>query len=45
MHQIIAVLVLSAIALLTSACNTMEGMGKDVQKAGKSIERSADKHK
>lgn len=33
---------LSLIAL-TSACNTMEGVGKDVQKAGEWIEKKADK--
>jgi predicted small secreted protein len=29
-------------ALATSACNTVEGMGKDTQKAGQAIQRSAE---
>ncbi|MBT9612598.1 MAG: entericidin A/B family lipoprotein [Burkholderiales bacterium] len=28
-----------------SACNTMEGFGKDVSKVGDKIEKSAEKHK
>ena len=37
-------LVLFSIGVL-SACNTMAGAGKDVQKAGKAVERAADKAK
>ncbi len=37
------------IALLTlpllSACNTMEGLGQDIQKGGEKLEKSADKNK
>ncbi|MDH3210370.1 MAG: entericidin A/B family lipoprotein [Burkholderiaceae bacterium] len=29
--------------LLLAACNTMEGVGKDVQKAGEKIEDAAEK--
>lgn len=40
-------LTLSALALLgfagLTACNTMEGAGKDVQSAGEKIEHEADK--
>jgi entericidin B len=32
-------------AFLLGGCNTMEGVGKDVQAGGKKIERSADDHK
>ncbi|MEW6445215.1 MAG: entericidin A/B family lipoprotein [Pseudomonadota bacterium] len=32
-------------ALFLSACNTVEGIGKDVQKGGQAIERAADKAK
>ncbi len=28
-----------------AACNTMEGAGQDIQKAGSKIEKSADEHK
>ena len=31
-------------AFLLGACNTMEGVGKDVQAGGKKIEKEADKH-
>ena len=30
---------------LLAACNTMEGIGRDVEKAGDSLEDSASKHK
>lgn len=36
---------IAAIAFLTSACNTMQGMGKDVQAGGKKLEDSAEKNK
>jgi predicted small secreted protein len=29
-------------ALVLSACNTVEGAGKDVQSAGKAVENAAD---
>ena len=35
------VLILAAVAL--SACNTMAGMGQDIQKAGETIEGAAKK--
>jgi predicted small secreted protein len=35
-------LVIAALsALLLSSCNTMEGVGRDMQKAGSSLERNA----
>ncbi|QJR14671.1 entericidin A/B family lipoprotein [Usitatibacter palustris] len=36
-------LFLVAAALFMSACNTMEGVGKDVQKGGEAIEKAAKK--
>lgn len=30
---------------LLAACNTVEGFGQDVQKGGKSLERTADENK
>lgn len=36
---------LSSAVLLLSACNTMEGFGKDVQKVGGKIEQKADEKK
>lgn len=39
--KIAAALLLSSVIAL-SACNTVEGAGKDVQSAGKAVEKSAD---
>ncbi|QXL85698.1 entericidin A/B family lipoprotein [Comamonas sp. NLF-1-9] len=39
----IAVLVPLFFAVLLAGCNTVKGMGQDVQKAGNAIERAADK--
>lgn len=39
--KIIAAMLLSS-ALVLSACNTVEGAGKDVQSAGKAVENAAD---
>jgi len=39
-------LLLVVVAALTSVgCNTVEGMGKDIEKAGDSIENAAKKNK
>jgi len=32
-------------AFILSACNTMEGLGQDVQAGGKKIEKAADDHR
>ncbi|HZZ93230.1 MAG TPA: entericidin A/B family lipoprotein [Usitatibacter sp.] len=32
-------------ALALAGCNTVEGVGKDVKKAGETIEKAADRHK
>ena len=39
------ILSLIAILVAVSACNTMEGFGKDVKKGGEAIEKAADKNK
>ena len=39
------ILSLVAVLLAVSACNTMEGIGKDVKAGGAAIEKSADKNK
>ena len=41
MKPMIAVLIAAALTL--AGCNTMEGFGQDVQKAGSSIEKSGSK--
>ena len=32
-------------ALGLGACNTMQGLGKDIKKGGEAIEKSAERHK
>jgi predicted small secreted protein len=39
--KIIAAMLLSS-ALVLSACNTVEGAGRDVQSAGQAVEKAAD---
>ena len=39
--KIFITVLLGSVALLTSACHTMQGVGKDVQKGGEKIEKSA----
>lgn len=41
----ITTLALLATAVLVSACNTVEGVGKDVKSAGSEVEKTADKSK
>ena len=45
MNQWLAILVLAMGVFGLSACNTVEGFGKDLSKVGDKIEKSADKHK
>lgn len=40
MKKVLAVLV---VALVLAGCNTMEGLGKDVKKAGEAVEKAAKK--
>ena len=44
MKKLVSVLLLASIVLALSACNTIEGVGKDVQKAGEAVEDAADKN-
>ncbi len=39
--KLIALILAALGSLLLSSCNTMEGLGRDMQKAGNSMERSA----
>jgi entericidin A len=41
MKPLFAVLIVSVLAL--AGCNTMEGFGQDIQKAGESIEKAGSK--
>ncbi|WP_342708124.1 entericidin A/B family lipoprotein [Methylophaga sulfidovorans] len=45
MMKLVALLIPLTLTLFLSACNTMEGVGKDVESAGDAIEDSAAKHK
>ncbi|SFP80972.1 entericidin B [Nitrosomonas cryotolerans] len=42
MMRILSLIVTIVTVSYLSACNTMAGLGKDVQKGGKAIERSAE---
>jgi predicted small secreted protein len=44
MKKFTAALLLASMVLILSACNTMSGVGKDVQKAGEKVEEAADKN-
>ena len=39
--KLIALFIAALTAAVLSSCNTMEGVGRDMQKAGSSIERTA----
>ena len=41
----LALAVIASTVLTTIGCNTMEGAGKDTQKAGEAIENTADRNK
>jgi predicted small secreted protein len=45
MNKLVAMLSLVALAMLTAACNTVEGVGKDVKATGDAIEKAAQKSK
>jgi len=39
--KLIPAVVVLAVSMLLAACNTVEGVGKDIQSGGKAIERAA----
>ena len=41
--KLVTFLAVLAMAIAGAGCNTVKGAGKDVQKAGKAVERAADK--
>jgi predicted small secreted protein len=45
LRKFAALLALAAIAAAATACNTIEGAGKDIKAAGGAIEKSASKTK
>lgn len=42
MKKLTAIVVGVVLAVVMSGCETMKGAGKDIQKAGESIEKAAD---
>ncbi len=42
---ILTLAALCSVAAITTACNTMEGAGRDIERVGEKIENSAQKHK
>jgi len=38
------IVMFALLAFVLSACNTVQGFGKDVQKVGNSMEKAASKH-
>jgi predicted small secreted protein len=45
LEKIAALITLAGFALVVAGCNTVEGLGQDVQAGGKAIEKAADKSK
>jgi predicted small secreted protein len=45
LKKLVALVSLAGFVLGLAACNTMEGVGQDVQAGGKAIEKAADKNK
>jgi predicted small secreted protein len=45
LKKLVALVSLIGFVLGLAACNTMEGVGQDVQAGGKAIEKAADKAK
>ncbi len=43
MKKLTVIILLGSLVLLLSACNTIRGVGKDVQKAGEVVEDAASK--
>jgi entericidin B len=43
MMKALAAILAAAVLSMVAGCNTMEGVGQDVQAGGRAVERSADK--
>lgn len=43
--RLFSIVIMAAFVLALSACNTIEGMGKDIKQAGNGIEKAADRSK
>ena len=45
MKRAIALILAASFAMLATACNTMQGMGRDVEKGGEKIQKESIEHK
>jgi predicted small secreted protein len=45
MKRALALLLAVSFAMLTTACNTMQGLGRDVEKGGEKVQKEAVEHK
>ncbi|HEY1327126.1 MAG TPA: entericidin A/B family lipoprotein [Casimicrobiaceae bacterium] len=45
MKRLIALVIAASFAALATGCNTMQGMGKDVEKGGEKIQKESIEHK
>lgn len=44
LNRTLCTLALCAIVVVLAACNTTKGVGKDIEKAGEGLQRSADRN-
>ena len=45
MKRVIALLLAASFAMLATACNTMQGFGRDVERGGEKVQKEAVEHK
>ena len=45
MKRLIALVMAASFAMLATACNTMQGVGKDVERGGEKIQKESIAHK
>ena len=45
MKRLIALVLAASFAVLATGCNTMQGVGKDVERGGEKIQKEAVEHK
>jgi predicted small secreted protein len=45
MKRLIALVLAASFAVLATGCNTMQGLGKDVERGGEKVQKEAVEHK
>ena len=45
MKRLIALVLAASFAVLATGCNTMQGLGKDVERGGEKVQKEAIEHK